>query len=146
MEESEQVVVFQSPSDMSPSDFMGVGESNVSENLELSDLARVSLDVLGRPKEPTRRCSGGLWLPACMQAKRQLSVARVGLFGKVQDCGFLDGAQFRLAVTRSALYGNSRVSDGAMFKQERSPVVCGSAGKDRCGWSDGNRENSRRRR
>ncbi|GER25570.1 FAD-dependent pyridine nucleotide-disulfideoxidoreductase domain protein [Striga asiatica] len=109
-------------------------------------LARVSLDLLGSPKEPTRCCSGDLWLPVCVPAERRLSVARVGLFGKVQDRSFLDWARFRLAVTRSALGCNSHVSGGALFEQGRSPVVCGSAGKDRCGWSDGDLENSGRRR
>ncbi|GER31388.1 pyrroline-5-carboxylate reductase [Striga asiatica] len=43
MEESEQVVVFQSPSDLSSSDFMGVGEFEVPKNLDSSDLDKLKV-------------------------------------------------------------------------------------------------------
>ncbi|GER50773.1 methyl-accepting chemotaxis protein [Striga asiatica] len=43
MEESEQVVVFQSPSDLSPSDFMGVGDFEVSKNIDSSDLDKLKV-------------------------------------------------------------------------------------------------------
>ncbi|GER39829.1 methyl-accepting chemotaxis sensory transducer [Striga asiatica] len=47
IEESEQVVVFQSPSDLSPSDFMGVGEFEVPKNLDSSglDKLKVSFEI-----------------------------------------------------------------------------------------------------
>ncbi|GER50797.1 30S ribosomal protein S13 [Striga asiatica] len=97
--------------------------------------ARVSIDLLSSPLEPGRQCSGGSRLPACVRAEQRLSVAHVGVFSKVKDCGFLDKARFRLAVARFFLGGDLRFSGEALFEQGRSLVVCGSAGKDCCGWT-----------